>query len=180
MRRRFRTTGQEATTSTARRIHGSTIACVLLAFAMTTAATAKPLQDHRSPDARDTAQTPDMSETTSPAAAGPASPDARDAATDPGTFNAPRRDLATCPHRPAACGHGALQALAVTDPEAPREAATAVKPPQPTPGRPNHGIDWDDAGIGAASPLGVIALALEDAITILQRRRPRRRTATVP
>jgi hypothetical protein len=62
---RFRTTGQEATTSTARRIHGSTIACVLLAFAMTTAATAKPLQDHRSPDARDAAQTPGMSETTS-------------------------------------------------------------------------------------------------------------------
>jgi hypothetical protein len=63
--RRFGTTGQEATTSTARRIHGSTIACVLRAFAMTTAATAKPLQDHRSPDARDTAQTPRMSETTS-------------------------------------------------------------------------------------------------------------------
>jgi hypothetical protein len=93
-----------------------------------------------------------MSETTSPAAAGPASPDARDAATDPGTFNAPRRDLATSLHRPAACGHGTLQALAVTDPEAPREAATAVKPPQPTPVRSNHGIDWDDAGIGAASP----------------------------
>jgi hypothetical protein len=80
--------------STARRIYGSTIACVLLAFAMTSAATARALQDHRSPDARDAAQTPGMSETTSPAAAGPASPDARDAATDPGTFNAPRRDLA--------------------------------------------------------------------------------------
>jgi hypothetical protein len=47
--------------STARRIHGSTIARVLLAFAMTTAATAKPLQDLRSPDARDAAQTPGMS-----------------------------------------------------------------------------------------------------------------------
>jgi hypothetical protein len=179
VRRRFRTTGQEATMSTARRIYGSTIACVLLAFAMTSAATARALQDHRSPDARDAAQTPGMSETTSPAAAGPASPDARDAATDPGTFNAPRRDLATSLHRPAACGHGTLQALAVTDPEAPREAATAVKLPQPAPVRSNHGIDWDDAGIGAASPLGVIALGYVGAMTILQRRRPRRRTATV-
>jgi hypothetical protein len=64
--------------------------------------------------------------------------------------------------------------------EALREAATAVKPPQPTPLRSDDDIDWGDAGIRAASPLGVIALALEDAITILQRRRPRRRTATVP
>jgi len=82
------TTGQEATTSTARRIHGSTIACVLLAFAMTTAATAKPLQDHRSPDARDTAQTSGMSETTSEPPQD-SRPRTRDAATDPGTFNAP-------------------------------------------------------------------------------------------
>jgi len=40
-------------------------------------------------------------------------------------------------------------------------------------------IDWGEAGIGAASLLDVIALALERAITILQRTRPRRRTATV-
>ena len=160
--------------STARRIYGSTIACVLLAFAMTSAATARALQDHRSPDARDAAQTPGMSETTSPPPQDPR-PRTRDAATDPGTFNAPRRDLATSPHRPAACGHGALQALAVTDPEAPREAATAVKPPQPTPVRSDHGIDWHDA----ASPLGVIALGSVGAMTILQRRPPRRRTATV-
>jgi hypothetical protein len=83
------TTGQEATTSTARRIHGSTIACVLLALAMTNAATARALQDHRSPDARDAAQTPGMSETTSAPPQDLRSPDARDAAAGPGTFNAP-------------------------------------------------------------------------------------------
>jgi hypothetical protein len=176
---RFRTTGQEATTSTARRIHGSTIACVLLAFAMTTAATAeaaaRPSHPRRPRHGADVRHVRDDVR----AAAGLASPDAR-RRDRPRHLQRPRRDLATCPHRPAACGHGALQALAVTYPEAPREAATAVKPPQSVPVRSNHGIDWDDAGIGAASPLGVIALALEDAITILQRRRSRRRTATVP
>jgi hypothetical protein len=51
--------------STARRIYCSTISCVLLAFAMTSATTARALQDLRSPDARDAARTPGMSETTS-------------------------------------------------------------------------------------------------------------------
>ena len=67
-----------------------------------------------------------------------------------------------------------------TSPNPGQASEGGVKSPQPAPVRSNHGIDWDDARIGAASPLGVIALALEDAITILQRRRPRRRTATVP
>jgi len=105
------TTGQEATTSTARRIHGSTIACVLLAFAMTTAATAKPLQDHRSPDARDTAQTPDMSETTSEP---PHDPRPRTRATPrptrdekpPGAAHAGKRQPPTNQHR-ACCGRHA-------------------------------------------------------------------------
>jgi hypothetical protein len=60
-----------------------------------------------------------------------------------------------------------------------REAITAVKPPQPAPGRADDGIDWRDAGIGAASLLSGIALGLVGAITILQRRRRGRRTATV-
>jgi hypothetical protein len=51
--------------SSARRIYCSTMACVLLAFAMTSAATARALQDLRSPDAHDAAQTPGMPETTS-------------------------------------------------------------------------------------------------------------------
>ena len=60
--------------------------------------------------------------------------------------------------------------------EALREAATVVKPPQPAPVRGDDGINWGDAGIGAASLLGLIALALAGTMTILHRRR---RTATV-
>jgi hypothetical protein len=63
--------------------------------------------------------------------------------------------------------------------EALREPATVVKLPQPTPVRSDDGIDWGDAGIGAASLLGVIALRLVGAMTILQRRRRGSRTATV-
>jgi len=73
--------------STARRIYCSTIACVLLAFAMTSAATARALQDLRSPDARDVAQTPGMFETTSARPQDLRSPDARDAAAGAGIFN---------------------------------------------------------------------------------------------
>lgn len=49
-------TGQEATMSITRRIHRPIIACVLVAFAITSAAAASaPQQDLRSPDARDAA-----------------------------------------------------------------------------------------------------------------------------
>jgi hypothetical protein len=98
--------------STARRIYCSTIACVLLAFAMTSAATARALQDLRSPDARDAAQTPGMSETTSAPPQDLRSPDARRRG-GPRHRQRPRRDLATSLHRPAACGCGTLQAFAV-------------------------------------------------------------------
>ena len=60
-----------------------------------------------------------------------------------------------------------------------REAIIAVKPPQPAPVRADDGIDWRDAGIGAATLLGVTALGLAGAMTILQRRRRGSRTATV-
>ena len=60
-----------------------------------------------------------------------------------------------------------------------REAITAVKPPQLAPVRSDDGIDWRDAGIGAASLLGVIALGLAAAMTITHRKRRGRRTATV-
>ena len=63
--------------------------------------------------------------------------------------------------------------------EALREAATVVKPPQPAPVRGDDGIDWGDARIGAASLLGMIALALACTLTILHRRRRAGRTATV-
>ena len=43
----------------------------------------------------------------------------------------------------------------------------------------HDGIDWGDAGIGAGSLLGVIALGLAAAVTILHRRRRAGRAATV-
>jgi hypothetical protein len=176
--RRFPTTGQEATTSTARRIHGSTIACVLLAFAMTSAATARALHDLRSPDARDLAQTPGMFETMSAPPQDLRSPDARDAAAGRGTFNAPDvispqvftdRQRAIVKRFKRSPSY--QQAL--------RETITAVNLSQAAPVRSDHGIDWGDAGIGAASPLGAIALGLASAMTILQHRRQGRQTAPV-
>jgi hypothetical protein len=137
--------------STARRICCPTIACLLLALAMTGAATASASQqDLRSPDARD-------------AAAGFNGA----AVSSPQIFTDRQRAVVTRFKRSPSY----QQAL--------REAITAVKPPQPAPVRADHGIDWRDAGIGAASLLGVIALGLAGAMTILQRRRRGRRTATV-
>ena len=139
--------------STARRICCPTIACVLLALAMTSAAAARPLQDLRSPDARD-------------AAGARGTFTSRDVSS-PQMFTDRQRAVVTRFKRSPSY----QQAL--------REA-TAVKPPQPAPVRADDGIDWRDAGIGAASLLGVIALALVGAMTILQRRRRGSRTATVP
>ena len=148
------TTGQEATMSTARRICCPTIACVLLALAMTGAAAASASrQDLRSPDARD-------------AAAARGTFTSRDVSS-PQMFTDRQRAVVTRFKRSPSY----QQAL--------REAITAVKPPQPAPVRADDGIDWRDAGIGAASLLGVIALGLVGAMTILQRRRRGSRTATV-
>jgi hypothetical protein len=110
--------------------------------------------------------------------------------------SASQQDLRSPDARDAAAGHGNdvsspqmftdRQRVVVTRfkrspsyQQALREAITAVKPPQPAPVRADEGIDWRDAGVGAASLLGVIALGLVGAITILQRRRRGRRTATV-
>ena len=140
--------------STARRICCPTIACLLLALAMTGAAAASASQqDLRSPDARDTA-------------AGRGSFTSRDVSS-PQMFTDRQRVVVTRFKRSPSY----QQAL--------REPITAVKPPQPAPVRADDGIDWRDAGIGAASLLGVIALGLVGAMTILQRRRRGHRTATV-
>jgi hypothetical protein len=140
--------------STARRIYRPTIACVLLALAMTGAAAASaPQQDLRSPDARG-------------AAAGRGTFTSRDL-NSPQIFTDRQRAVVTRFKR------------SPTYQQALREAATAGNLPQPAPVRSDHGIDWGDAGIGAASLLGVIALGLVGAMTILQRRRRGSRTATV-
>jgi hypothetical protein len=132
--------------SITRRIHRPIIACVLLAFAITSAATASaPQQDLRSPDARD-------------AAAGRGTVNAPDAITSQVFTDRQRAIVEGFKRSPSY--HEAL-----------REAATVVKPPQPAPVLADDGIDWGDAGIGAGSLLGVIALGLAAAVTILHRRR---------
>ena len=140
--------------STARGICCPTIACVLLALATTGAAAASaPQQDLRSPDARD-------------AAAGGGTFTSRDVSS-PQVFTDRQRTIVKRFKRSPSY----QQAL--------REAIKAVNLSQPAPVRSDHGIDWGDAGIGAASPLGAIALGLAGAMTILQRRRRGRRTAPV-
>jgi hypothetical protein len=147
--------------STARRIYCPTIASVLLALAMTSAAAASaPHQDGGG------------------TASVLRSPDARDAAAGRGTFNGP--DVSS--PQVFTDGQRAIVGRFKRSPsyqEALREAMTVVKLPQPVPVRSDDGIDWGDAGIGAGSLLGVIALGLAGAMTILQRRRRGRRTATV-
>jgi hypothetical protein len=140
--------------SITRRIHRPIIACVLVAFAMTSAAAASaPQQDLRSPDARD-------------AAAGRGTVNAPDAITSQVSTDRQRAIVEGFKRSPSY--HKAL-----------REAATVVKPPQPAPDRGDDGIDWGDARVGAASLLGLIALALAGTMTILHRRRQAGRTATV-
>ena len=140
--------------SITRRIHRPIIACVLVAFAMTSAAAASaPQQDLRSPDARD-------------ATAGRGTANAPDAITSQVFTDRQRAIVEGFKRSPSY--HKAL-----------REAATVVKPPQPAPVRGDDGIDWGDAGIGAASLLGLIALGLAGTMTILHRRRRAGRTATV-
>jgi hypothetical protein len=108
------------------------------------------------------------------------------------TASASQQDLRSPDARDAAAGRGTFTSRDVSSPQmftdrqfvvvtrfkrspsyqqALREAITAVKPPQPAPVRADEGIDWRDAGIGAASLLGVTALGLAGAMTILQRRR---------
>jgi hypothetical protein len=116
---------------------------------------ATPVQDLRSPDARDAGTTSSLAGTTSDDVAveqkpysGPAtdrrSPDARDAADGRGTFNTPD--------------------------------VTVVKLPQPAPVHADRGVDWADAGIGAAI-LFALAVCIAGATAIGRRRRQRPRTA---
>lgn len=92
------------------------------------------------------------------------SPDTRDAAQSA----QPPQDLRSPDTRDAA-GRTTLSTPAVTVVKAPPSAPST------------DGIDWTDAGIGAASLLGLIALGLAGTFSVLHRRRggpARRRTAT--
>jgi hypothetical protein len=82
-----------------------------------------------------------MSETTSAPPQDLRSPDARDAAAGRGTFNAP--DVISpqvFTDRQRAVVERFKRSPSFQ--EALREAATVVKPPQPTPVRSDDGIDW--------------------------------------
>ena len=93
------------------------------------------------------------------------SPDTRDAALSA----QPLQDLRSPDTRDAAAERTTVSTPAVTVVKAPPSAPSA------------DGIDWTDAGIGAASVLGLIALGLAGTFSVLHRRRggpARRRTAT--
>jgi hypothetical protein len=48
--------------------------------------------------------------------------------------------------------------------------AMLVKPPQPAPVRSDGGIDWGDAGIGAAGMLGLALLAIVGTVAVTHHR----------
>jgi hypothetical protein len=80
----------------------------------------------------------------------------------------PRQDLRSADTRDAAAGRGTFNAPHVT----------VVRMPTPAPVGANGGFDWGDAGIGAASLLGMIALGLGGAMAIGHRRRRGTQAAT--
>ena len=95
------------------------------------------------------------------------SPDARDAAAPTAQV---RQDLRSPDSTDAAAGRGTFSAPEVTVIRLPQSA------PSPSPG----GMDWADAGIGAAGLLGVILVALST-LAVVRRRQgspTRRQTAT--
>ncbi len=79
----------------------------------------------------------------------------------------PAQDLRTPDARDAAAGRGTFNAPDVA----------VVKLTEPAPNLADGGFDWGDAGIGAGSLLGAIAVGLGGAMTIVHRRRRGTRTA---
>lgn len=100
------------------------------------------------------------------------SPDARDAAlaSEQGSSpsSLPAQDLRSPDARDAAAGRGSFNSPEVT----------VVKLAQPS-ASPDGGLDWGDAGIGAAALLGLLLLALGGTLAVMHRRQsPRRQAAT--
>ena len=79
-----------------------------------------------------------------------------------------RQDLRTPDTRDASMGRGTWSVPDVT----------VVKLQEPTPAAA-RGIDWGDAGIGAGTVFGVIALGLVGALAVVHRRRRGPQTAPV-
>jgi hypothetical protein len=114
---------------------------------------AEQYQDLRSPDARDAAQR-DLARQTGAIAehASGATP--------------ARQDLRSPDTRDAAAGRGTFNSPEVT----------VVKLAQPSPSS-DSGLDWGDAGIGAAGLLGLLLLGLGGTVAVMHRRQSLRRQA---
>jgi hypothetical protein len=135
-----------------------------LAVAALAAPAAGAQQDLRSPDTRDAAEgyaPPPPSSIATPAGSeyqDLRSPDARDAAR---LADTPTQDLRSPDARDAADGRGSFNSPEVT----------VVKITQPSPATSSGGgLDWGDAGIGAAGLLGLILIGLGGTLAILHRR----------
>ena len=123
-------------------------AILTVAFILLAAAPAAAQQDLRSPDSRDAADRPTQSIV--PEAGLPAFP-------TPSARSHVNQDLRSPDARDAAAGRGTLDAPQVT----------VVKLPQPAP-IPAGGIDWADAGMGAAI---VLLLSVAGVVAVVVRRR---------
>jgi hypothetical protein len=88
------------------------------------------------------------------------SADARDAARTAGVTSAPAQDLRSPDARDAAAGRGTFSAPDVT----------VVKLTEPESAPVSGGLDWGDAGIGAAGVFAIMLLALASAAAIMHRK----------
>jgi hypothetical protein len=85
---------------------------------------------------------------------------------EPAPTSGPRQDLRSPDARDAAAGRGTFSA----------PDTVVVKLREPVPAT-NGGIDWGDAGVGAGSLLGVIAIGAAGSAAVLHRRRRTRPSA---
>jgi hypothetical protein len=129
------------------------IVAVAIACSLAVPSASLAQQDLRNPDSRDAATTSSLAGTASPR---------------PFSFVAPTQELRSPDARDAADGRGTFNTPDVT----------VVKLPQPAPVHADRGVDWADAGIGAAILLA-LAAGIAGATAIGRHRRHRPRTATV-
>jgi hypothetical protein len=124
------------------------------------ASAADEYQDLRSPDARDAALASEQAPTEEQGFPGLAD-EARQA-----SASVPSQDLRSPDARDAAAGRGSFNSPEVT----------VVKLAQPS-ASPDGGLDWADAGIGAAALLGLLLLGLGGTLAVMHRRQGLRRQA---
>ena len=155
---------------TTHRIARAIVACVIACgLAAPVPAMSRPQDDHFSAQAaRDSAPTSSLAGTTSPDQRTIDQALAQERYYDPaGASSRPAHELRSPDTVDAAAGRGTFNSPDVT----------VVKVPQSTPTRADRGVDWADAGVGAAILFGAIAVGLAGATAIVRRRRPRTATA---